>query len=79
MISTFRGVDTEETGRGNRHGEAISKLTVIMDYNRVKEGIDLSDQMIVYCSPTRKDVKWFRKVLMECICMAVVNSWVLCN
>ena len=46
MISTFHGVDTEETGRSNRYGEAISKPTVIMDYNRVKGGIDLSDQMI---------------------------------
>ena len=79
MISTFHGVDTKETRRSNRHGEAISKPTVIMDYNRVKGGIDLSDQMIAYYSPARKSVKWFRKVLMECICMAIVNSWVLCN
>ena len=71
MISTFHGVDTEETGRSNRHGEAISKPTVIMDYNRVKGGIDLSDQMIAYYSPAHKSVKWFRKVLMKCICMAV--------
>lgn len=79
MISTFHGVDTEETGRSNRRGEAIFKPTVTMDYNRVKGGIVLSDQMIVYYSPARKSVKWFRKVLMECIRMAVVNSWVLCN
>ena len=79
MISTFHGVDTEETGRSNRHGEAISKPTVIIDYNRVKGGIDLSDQMIAYYSPARKSVKCFRKLLMECIWMAVVNSWVLCN
>ena len=79
MISTFHGVDTEETGRSNRHGEAIFKPTVILDYKQVKGGIDLSDQMIAYFSPARKSVKGFRKVLMECISMAVVNSWVLCN
>ena len=79
MISTFHHVDTEETGRNNRHEEGFSKPTVILDYNQVKGVIDLSDQMIAYYSPARKSVKWLRKVLMECINMAVVNSWVLCN
>ena len=79
MISTFHAVDTEETGRSNRNGEALSEPTVILDYNRVKKGIDLSDQMIVYYSPARKNVKWFRKVLTERINMAIVNSWKLCK
>ena len=79
MISIFHGVDTEDAGRSNRHGGAISKPTVILDHNRVKRGIDHSDQMIAFYSPARKSVKWFRKALTECICMAVVNRWMLCN
>ena len=35
--------------------------------------------MTAYYSLACKSVKWFRKVLMECISMAVVNSWVLCS
>ena len=79
MIFTFHRVNTEETGRSNRHGRATSKPTIILDYNRVKGGIDLSDRMIAFYSPVRKSVKWFRKVLTECISMTVINSWVLCN
>jgi len=35
--------------------------------------------MIAYYSPACKSVKWFRKVLTECISMGVVNNWVLYN
>ena len=51
--------------------------TLILDYNRVKGGINLSDQTIACNTPARKSIKWYQKVLIECISMVVVNSWVL--
>ena len=48
LISTFHGTDSSETGKNNQQGEPISKPTVILDFKRVKGGVDLSDQMIAY-------------------------------
>ena len=58
MLSTFHGSDFKDTGK-RRRDETVTKPTVIIDYNRVKEGIDLSDQLISYYSPACKSVKWF--------------------
>ena len=66
-----------DTGKRNRAGNAISKPQVILDYNRAKGGIDFSDQTIAYYSPARKSVKRYRKVIFECISIAVQNSFVL--
>ena len=79
MVSTFHGSDLKCTGKKNCAGNDILKPAVILDYNRVKGGIDLSDQMISYYSPARKSVKWYRKILFQCISIAVLNSWVLYN
>ena len=75
MISTFHGPNMSDTGKRNRAGNAISKPQVILDYNDFS--IDFSDQMIAYYSPARKSVKWYRKVIFECISIAVQNSFVL--
>ena len=77
MISTFHGPNMRDTGKRNRAGNAISKPQVILDYNRAKGRIDFSDQMIAYYSPARKSIKWYRKVIFECISIAVQNSFVL--
>ncbi|XP_050065151.1 piggyBac transposable element-derived protein 1-like [Aphis gossypii] len=45
--------------------ENKSKPEVVLDYNRGKSFIDLSDQMASYCSPLRKSLKWYRKVVFE--------------
>lgn len=35
--------------------------------------------MISYYSPARKSVKWYRKILFECVSIAILDSWVLYN
>lgn len=79
LISTFHGTDKRETGKRNRSGESVLKPSIIVDYNRVKGGIDLSDQMIEYYSPARKSVKWYRKVVFQLISMVILDSWVIHN
>lgn len=36
------------------------KPKVVLDYNRDKSFIDVSDQMASYGSPLRKSLKWYR-------------------
>ena len=38
------------------------KSKAVIEYNKGKAGIDLSDQMGAYASVLRKSIKWYRKV-----------------
>ncbi|KAF0713696.1 piggyBac transposable element-derived protein 4-like, partial [Aphis craccivora] len=44
------------------------KPKVVIDYNRGKGYIDLTDQMGSYSSCLRRGMKWYRKVAMDIIC-----------
>jgi len=55
--------------------ENKSKPDVVLDYNRGKSFIDLSDQMASYGSLLRKSLKWYRKVVFELLLnTSIVNA-----
>lgn len=61
-----------------KKGKQIRKPKVILDYNKSKGSVDLSDQMGAYSSPLRKTVKWYKKLAVELLLnTAVVNAWVM--
>ena len=69
-----------ETGKKNRVGEKVLKPQAVLDYNKAKKGVDMSDQMSSYHTALRKTKKWYRKVAFELITgTAVVNAWVIYN
>ena len=43
-----------------------SKPKAVIEYNKGKASIDLSDQMGAYASVLRKDIKWYRKLALSC-------------
>lgn len=52
----------------------------MIDYNKAKKELDLSDQMSSYFTALRKSLKWYRKVCFELLFgTCVVNAWVICN
>ena len=54
------------------------KPKIIMDYNKAKAAVDLSDQMTAYSSPLRKSIKWYKKLALELLLNTpVVNARVL--
>ncbi|XP_064090806.1 piggyBac transposable element-derived protein 4-like [Macrobrachium nipponense] len=68
------------TGKVTRTGLPIKKPQSVLDYNKCKKGVDLSDQMSSYYSPLKKSRKWYRKVALEFIAgTSIVNAWVLYN
>lgn len=82
MISTVPSHSDKliPTGRKNRKGEEILKPSPVIDYNKAKKGVDMSDQMSSYYTPLRKTIKWYRKVFCEvALGTAVVNTWSLHN
>ncbi|EPB69401.1 transposase, IS4 family [Ancylostoma ceylanicum] len=61
------------------HDDAIAengKPQVVLDYNKSKTFIDLSDQMASYCPYARKTTKWYLRMFFHIITQtAVVNAW----
>ena len=54
------------------------KPQIIVDYNRRKAAVDLSDQMNAYNNPLRRTIKWYRKLAFELLLnTTVVNSYIL--
>lgn len=76
MVSTKHPPEFVQTGTTSRRGEVVMKPLVVVDYNKAKMGIDLSDQMSSYSSPVRRTMRWYHKVAEELLLgTAVVNSW----
>ncbi|XP_076764971.1 uncharacterized protein LOC143431878 [Xylocopa sonorina] len=52
------------------------KPNIVFSYTDAKKGVDLSDQMSLYCNCLRKTVKWYRKIVIELLCgICLVNAW----
>ena len=69
-----------DTGNCDRTGIRVLKPKSIIDYNKAKQGIDLSDQYNSYYTPRRKGSKWWRKLAFEFLLgTAITNSWLLFN
>lgn len=61
-----------------RHGDKeVEKPTAIVEYNKHKAYIDLSDQMKAYNMCLRRGVKWYRKLAVELLTgSALVNAFI---
>ena len=62
MLSTMHSSSMEDTGKNDQSGNPIEKPTCVMDYNRGKCGVDLSDQIASSHRSVRKSVKWYKKI-----------------
>ena len=58
----------------------VDKPDVIVDYNKSKAFIDLSDQIKAYSTSLRKGIKWYRKIAVEVLLgSTIVNAFLLCK
>lgn len=72
MLSTKHD-DTSATCM--RKGKEIVKPQVVVDYNKGKSYIDLSDQMAAYAPFLRRTTKWYKRLLFHLItATTIVNS-----
>jgi hypothetical protein len=80
MISTrpSHSAVVVDTGKTSFQNEPIMKPKVIVDYNKGRQGTDLSDQLSAYYTCLRRSIKWYRKVAFELIFeTAIVNSYLV--
>ena len=58
--------------------ERIVKPKVVFDYNKGRQGTDLSDQLSAYYTCLRRSIKWYQKVAFELIFgTSIVNSYLI--
>jgi len=80
LLSTKHGYDIIETGKHNRKNEAVKNPVAVVYYNKIKQGVDISDHMSSYHSPVRTSVRWFHKVAVEFpMGTAVMNAMISFN
>lgn len=61
-----------------KHQKQVSKPKIVLDYDKAKGAVDLSDQMTAYQTPLRKTIKWYKKVAIDLILnTAMVNALIL--
>ena len=53
------------TGRKNRLNEDIEKPMAVIENNNAKKGVDISDQMLSYCTCVRKTMRWYKKFSLK--------------
>ncbi len=54
------------------------KPQVVLDYNKMRQGSDLSDQIAACYACLRRSIKWYRKVAFEWIFgTTIVNSYLI--
>nr|CAI5841851.1 unnamed protein product [Callosobruchus analis] len=64
-----------DSGKKNKNEDAVKKPKCVLDYNKTKKGVDISDQMSSYFSVLQKSLKWYRKVCFELLFgTSVVNA-----
>lgn len=70
------------------HGKEISttgirvgkmKPSMVINYNKGKKRIDVADQLASYNTPVRKTVIWYKKIAMDLLAIAKVNSMIIYN
>ncbi|CAF2007831.1 unnamed protein product [Rotaria magnacalcarata] len=59
-------------------GERIMKSQVVVDYNKGRQGTDLSDQLSAYYTCLKRSVKWYLNMAFELIFgTSIVNSYLI--
>lgn len=57
----------------------VLKPEMILEYNKGKKGVDVSEQFSSNNSPTRKSITWYKKIAVDLLSIAVVNSCLIFN
>ena len=77
MLSTHHSGKMVESNRQTKGGQKKKKPESIISYNNFMCGVDRMDQLMSYYSPLRKTLKWYRKVVLQHLDMAMVNAFIL--
>lgn len=75
LLTTMHTDVKNPTGKRDRNGNVITKPAAVLDYNRWKIGVDLSDQFATSHQCARKTVKWYKKLFFFFVDCTLVNAF----
>ncbi|UYV62249.1 PGBD5 [Cordylochernes scorpioides] len=58
---------------------SITKPAIVVDYNKNKAGVDISDQFMAYYPFHRRTLKWWKKLFFHIFGLTIVNSHIVYN
>ncbi|XP_003740690.1 piggyBac transposable element-derived protein 4-like [Galendromus occidentalis] len=82
FLSTKHDLRMASSGRRVAKKDGVQKVKplAVIEYNKAKQGVDISDQLASFYSPLRKTIRWYHKVVFELLLnTAVVNSRIIFN
>ena len=80
MLSTKHAATCAKVSVRRKGGRTYKyKLDVVTEYNAYMGGVDHSDQLLSYYPINRKTFKWWKKVFMYIVNLALVNAQILYN
>lgn len=77
MLSTHHTGKMTAHTRCNRNGEPIMEPDSILTYNMHLCGVDRSDQFTSYYTPLRKTLRWYKKIVLHFLDLAMANAYLL--
>ncbi|CAF1401911.1 unnamed protein product [Adineta ricciae] len=78
MLTTIHNDDMIITGKINqRTNEPIVKPLCIVEYNSNMGAIDKTDMQISFSECTRKTIKWYKKLFLHILDMALLNGYII--
>ena len=77
VLSNLHSESTTRKRVRGRHENYIDRPDCIADYNKHMGGVDMTDQMIAPYDATRKTLKWYRKLVVHFLQVAMLNAYLL--
>ena len=77
MLTTIHNEQTRQVNVRGRHHTRVQKPVCVIDYNSYMGGVDKVDQFLQPYNATRKTLKWYRKVALHLMQIAMLNAWIL--
>ena len=77
MLTTIHDGVMINTGKVNLNNEEIWKPEAVHEYVKYMRAVDLGDQMMSYNNILRRSHKWWRKLFIHILNMALLNAYIL--
>ena len=77
MLTTIHDAVLVDTGKVTLENEKVWKPEAVHDYVKFMRAVDLGDQMMSYNNILRRSHKWWRKLFIHLLNMALLNAYIL--
>ena len=76
LLTTMHEATTTAVWKQGGHNVEIEKPDCILSYNKNMGGVDHVDRMLEPYNPCRKTLKWFQKLMVHYIQIAMLNAYI---